>query len=223
MANLEQMAVSLPAILIALSLHEFGHAAMATKLGDPTPRLQGRLTLNPLAHLDPLGTLMIFMTMLSGFGIGWGKPVQTNPTYYPNFRQGMILTAIAGPAMNLAQASFAIAVAYLLYITGVEIPYTLHLFLAIYVLMNFSLIAFNLLPFPPLDGGHVVENLMPYNSRRSFEKFKAIAPLILLGMIFLGLTGFIMSFFLQGILAVISFGFGDGFVAYLFGSLFGGV
>lgn len=108
MNNLVYMAVALPAIIIALSLHEFGHAAMATKMGDPTPRLQGRLTINPLAHLDPMGTLFIIITLLLGFGFGWGKPVQTNPAYYTNYRQGRILVAIAGPAMNLMQAMFAV-------------------------------------------------------------------------------------------------------------------
>jgi Zn-dependent protease len=154
MANLTYIAAAFPAIIVALALHEYGHAAMATKMGDPTPRLQGRLTLNPLAHLDPAGTIMILLTLFMNFGFGWGKPVQTNPTYYRDYRMGRILVAIAGPAMNLCQAMLALAVGFLLYNAGVSLPAFVHMLLAVYIVINIVLMVFNLLPVPPLDGGH---------------------------------------------------------------------
>src|SRR4051812_39601256 len=86
-------------VVLSIGLHEFGHAAMATKLGDPTPRLQGRLTVNPMMHFDITGFIFLLMMIFVGFGFAWGKPVQFNALYFKDYRRGIVLTALAGPAM----------------------------------------------------------------------------------------------------------------------------
>lgn len=217
--NLTYIAAAFPAIIIALALHEFGHAAMATKMGDPTPRLQGRLTLNPIAHLDPAGTVLILITLFMGFGFGWGKPVQTNPSYYRDYKLGRILVAIAGPAMNLCQAMLALAFGFLLYTNGVSIPKFLHLMLTVYIVINIVLMLFNLLPIPPLDGGHVLEMMIPWDKRRQFEKFSTYGILILIGLMFFGVLGLIINLFFQGFFLAVSGIFGAGYADFLLNGL----
>ena len=216
METLIYAAAALPAIIIALSLHEYGHAAMATKMGDPTPRLQGRLTLNPLAHLDPMGTIFIIVTVLAGFGFGWGKPVQTNPAYYRDYTMGRILVAIAGPAMNLCQAMLAVGFGYILYKANVDIGPFGHLFLWAFIIINIVLMLFNLIPIPPLDGGHVLEMVVPWQMR---EKVRRIAPygiLIVLGLVwFTPVFHWLITGFFRGVLSLLSFGLGEDFVFYL--------
>jgi len=215
MASLTYIAAALPAILIALALHEYGHAAMATKMGDPTPRLQGRLTLNPIAHLDPAGTFMIIITLIMGFGFGWGKPVQTNPSYYRDYKLGRILVAIAGPAMNLAQAMLALAVGYILYSSGVQLPLFLHMLLSVYIIINLVLMVFNLLPIPPLDGGHVLEMMVPWQQRTRFRQFASYGILILIGLMFFGVLGMIIGLFMQGFYLAVGGLFGADYAYYL--------
>lgn len=218
-SNMMYIAAALPAILIALSLHEYGHAAMATKMGDPTPRLQGRLTLNPLAHLDPLGTIFIIMTLLGGFGFGWGKPVQTNPAYYRDYRAGRILVAIAGPAMNLCQAMLALGIAYLLFLGKIGLNPFLQTFLVSFIFINLALMIFNLLPIPPLDGGHVMEMMLPWEQQRAFQRFAPYGLLVMLGLMWFGVLGVIISFFMQAVFLAVRLGFGPGFMNYLFSGL----
>jgi len=222
MGSLMYIAAAFPAIVVALALHEFGHAAMATKMGDPTPRLQGRLTLNPIAHLDPAGTILILITLFMGFGFGWGKPVQTNPSYYRDYKLGRILVAIAGPAMNLCQAMLALAFGYMLYTYGVSIPPFLHLLLSVYIMINIVLMIFNLLPVPPLDGGHVLEMMIPWDKRRQFEKFASYGILILIALMFFGVLGMIISVFFQGFYLAVSGMFGPGYAEYLIQGLMQG-
>jgi len=219
--NFLYIAAALPAIILALSLHEFGHAAMATKMGDPTPRLQGRLTLNPLAHMDPLGTIFIIFTLFTGFGFGWGKPVQVNPAYYRNYRQGSILVAIAGPAMNLAQAMFALGIGYVLFRGGMAAGGFGVKLLAVYIMINFVLMIFNLLPIPPLDGGHLVEMMVPWEKRRSFERFSQYGMLILLGLMVFGVLGVIINIFYAIFAFLVQLGFGPDYLNFLISGLTG--
>jgi Zn-dependent protease len=207
------------AIIIALALHEFGHAAMATKLGDPTPRLQGRLTLNPLAHLDPMGTLFILLTQLTGFGIGWGKPVETDPRYYEHFRKGMILTAVAGPAMNLAQGCFALGVTYALFISNIPLHGFLQIFLAHYVIINIGLILFNMLPLPMLDGGHVLANLLSFKAREDFYRLSRYGFVIVIALMWLGILSKVIGFLFSIVIQVLTLVFGSEFLSYLFSGL----
>lgn len=140
-------------LVISISIHEFSHAITADRLGDPMPRNQGRITLSPLAHLDRLGSLMILLSSLAGFGIGWGKPVRVNPyAFRTTPRVGMGIVASAGPISNLILATLgAIALRALSSIS----PDFLSLFLWLWVQTNVALALFNLIPVFPLDGYNV--------------------------------------------------------------------
>lgn len=207
----------LTVIVLALGFHEFGHAAMSHKLGDPTPRSQGRLTLNPIAHLDPMGTVFIVMTVISGFGLGWGKPVLTNPLYYDKYRQGIILTALAGPAMNLCLASLGLAIGYILFSSGVVMGEFGQRFLLFWILINVVLMVFNLLPIPPLDGGHVLQQLAPRQFEPFIRQLQSFGILIVLAFLFLGVFSTILQFALGVMFALITAGFGADFTLWLTG------
>ena len=147
------------ALLFSLSFHEFSHAWMANRLGDPTARYMGRLTLNPLAHLDMYGTLFMLLALLSGIGIGWAKPVPFNPNNLRGgYRRGIGLVSVAGPASNLILAVTAAVIARLMMF--VHLPNALSLFFVYVVVVNVSLMLFNLVPLPPLDGSKVFVGLL---------------------------------------------------------------
>jgi Zn-dependent protease len=179
--------ISVFVLLISVALHEFGHAIMADKLGDDTPRRQGRVTLNPLAHADPIGTLLL--PLVGGIygtgGFGWGKPVQWQP-HRINRRFSMsaakVLVAVAGPAMNLLLATvMAVLHAILVWQHVLAVRSAVSEILFIAVFTNFVLFFFNLLPVPPLDGGHVAQSFMPYRHRDKFDHFMRYSPFIVLG------------------------------------------
>ena len=178
-------------LLISVALHEFGHAIMAHKLGDDTPNRQGRVTLNPLAHADPIGTLLLPLigsiygaASGHGGGFGWGKPVQWTPhriTRKISMSTAKILVAVAGPAMNLLLATVIAGVHAILisqHVLLLSSEVSKILFFA--VLTNFVLFFFNLLPVPPLDGGHVAQSFMPYRHRDKFDNFARYSPFIVL-------------------------------------------
>lgn len=148
-----------PVLLIAITAHEFAHGWMSEKLGDPTPRADGRMSLNPLKHLDPMGTLCLLF-----FHMGWAKPVRINTRYYRDRRKGIILVSLAGPVMNFILAFISIFLGGLLLRFGdtnsqvIQIVYLLCYYSAV---MNTGLGVFNLIPFPPLDGSNVLEQLVP--------------------------------------------------------------
>jgi len=179
-------------LLISVALHEFGHAIMAHKLGDDTPSRQGRVTLNPLAHADPIGTLLLPLigsiysaTTGHGGGFGWGKPVQWQPhriTRKISMSTAKILVAVAGPAMNVVLAVvIACTHALLLSQHVLTLDGDVSQILVFAVLTNFVLFFFNLLPVPPLDGGHVAQSFMPYRHRDKFDQFARYSPFIVLG------------------------------------------
>lgn len=179
--------ILIPALLIAFTFHEYAHAKMADKLGDKTPRFQGRLTLNPASHIDPLGVLMILLC-----GFGWAKPVQTNPQVYKNYYKDDLKVSIAGPLANLAVAIVGCFVWVLLikiqYSTGLySVPVfsvIVDIFSTIFSL-NVSLFIFNLLPIPGLDGFAVLRDLKPdffYKISESLYRYQyIIIVLILIG------------------------------------------
>ena len=144
------------AILLALSLHEYFHAWTAYFLGDPTAKEQGRLTINPLAHLDPFGTILLFIV-----GIGWGKPVPFNPYNLRNQKYGPALVALAGPASNFM---LAIVVGLLLRFVVISNP-ALFFFFSFFVWINLILGVFNLMPIPPLDGHHILFAILPLSEQ----------------------------------------------------------
>lgn len=160
-------------ILVAISVHEFAHAWMADYLGDPTPRLSGRLTLNPLAHLDPLGTLALFI-----FRVGWGKPVPIDPYNLRNPKRDSALIALSGPASNVITAIIVAVIYHFVPFLPLTIIYP---FLAI----NLSLAFFNLLPIQPLDGSKVIVGFIPLETAQEVEDFLSRYSLIILLSMFL--------------------------------------
>jgi len=170
------------AFLIAIDVHEFGHAFVADRLGDRTPRSQGRVTLNPIRHLDPFGTLMILMTFVGGIGIGWGKPVQVNPSRIANGRQGMALVSVAGVIANLATAIVAAIIlrtGLLALLSSVTAP--VETLLVAIVQINVILAVFNfLVPLPPLDGFNFLVNVLPMRWSWQLRQIERFGPIILL-------------------------------------------
>lgn len=165
-------------IVLAISVHEFAHAWSANKLGDDTPRLQGRLTLSPLAHLDPMGTLAMIL-----FGFGWGRPVEVNPM---RFKKGYydLLVSLSGPISNLLTAMVINALIVLVGVLNINIILPDFLIIAAYV--NIALGAFNLLPIPPLDGSSIVSYFWP--EYRSIVGSR-VGLIIILVLVFLPLPG----------------------------------
>ncbi len=153
--NLLQYFIRLMIILLINPLHECAHAWAAYKLGDDTARQEGRMTLSPLAHIDPFGALLLLLC-----GFGWAKPVPVNPNHFDNPRKGMMLTAIAGPLSNLL-AALAGVIALRLYAGGLE---AVNDALFYFVIININLCVFNLIPVPPLDGSRVLTYFLPPNA-----------------------------------------------------------
>jgi Zn-dependent protease len=179
--DLETFLLVLPVLLASLTLHELAHGVTATVLGDPTPREQGRLTLNPIPHLDPIGTLILVVTLLTtSFAFGWAKPVLVNPGYFRRAREGMAIVAAAGPATN-----FVLALACLAPIRFADVSDQLQEVLSVGFQINVVLGVFNMLPIPPLDGSRVVAVLMSRSFYARWATFDQYGFLVLLGLIFL--------------------------------------
>lgn len=183
MPDLIELLVSVPAVLIAITFHEFSHGYAAHLLGDPTPKNQGRLTLNPLPHLDPLGTLMLLVAHF-----GWAKPVEINPYYFKGNRQrGILLVSLAGPVSNLILA-LAVAILYNLFgVTGY-----LALFFFMLLSINVYLAIFNLIPVPPLDGSKILIGLLPRRMHEYVYKIEAYGPIILILLVLTNVTSKIL-------------------------------
>lgn len=174
--------ISLIVICTSLSVHECAHAWMAYKLGDPTARNQGRLTLNPLAHLDLIGTLSILLV-----GVGWAKPVPVNPMNFKNRKAGMAIVSLAGPVSNIILALITLIIAKLTSLafwnSGVQVLFTLTTIFYLLTIRNISLGIFNLLPIPPLDGSRILGLIIPdriYYQVMQYERYILIAVVLLL-------------------------------------------
>lgn len=192
-AFLLQKLYVLPAVIVALSFHEWGHAFAAYRLGDTTARDYGRLTLNPLSHLDPVGFIML---MLAGFG--WAKPVPVNPRNFRKLRRDDILVSIAGVTVNLLLAFIFCGVwmALVKYRIGNSALWQIMLN---FVSINLSLMVFNLLPIPPLDGSHVLFNLFPRAGMRIRPIMERYGWLILCVLLISGVISTILSFVINPI------------------------
>ncbi len=168
-------------VFCTMPIHEYAHALIATKLGDETPRLSGRLTLNPMAHISPMGAIMIFL-----FGFGYAKPVSVNPRNFKDPKKGMALTAIAGPVSNLIMGFIFIAIAtvYLnLFYASSVIAQAIYYFLFFAGSINVNLAVFNLLPIPPLDGSRILQLLIPakyYYKFLQYERYIVIVVFVLI-------------------------------------------
>ena len=171
------VAINMAAIIPAITIHEYCHAKFADMAGDDTPRSQGRVTLNPLAHLDPLGTIMMLISSLAGVGIGWGRPVLVDQRKLRNRRVDNFILTIAGPLSNLLQAIFwAILLRFVLVPMGSELRGSglfelVTNFALVSVLINTGLFVFNLVPLGPLDGHWLVSELLPDKQRFAWLKF----------------------------------------------------
>jgi len=189
---IQEIAILAPPFLLALTVHEFAHGFVAYKLGDPTAQRLGRLSLNPLRHLDPLGVLA-FLIMK----IGWAKPVPVDARYFKNPRQDMIWVSLAGVSANLLLAVASGLGARLLIQVGNVLPMTIFWpliqMIAASVWINVMLAVFNLIPIPPLDGSQVLSNLLPPNLARVYNKLEPLGFFILLALFYTGVIPKIMG------------------------------
>jgi Zn-dependent protease len=176
--------MQLLAFVLCITVHEFAHAIAADRLGDPTPRRQGRISLNPIDHLDPLGTLMVVLMVVTGArGIGWGKAVQVNPANFRHPRRDMMLVAAAGPFSNLV---FAAVLAVVTRMFAPNMTPSLTEFMVYMVYMNIGLMFFNLIPIAPLDGSKILSGLLPADAAYRYElAMFRFGPILLLALVFL--------------------------------------
>ncbi len=199
--SLKEILMMLPAILICITFHELSHGYAAYLLGDDTAKNMGRLTLNPLAHLDIIGFLCMLLA-----GIGWAKPVPVSPMNFKmkNKKVGMAITALAGPLSNFILAFFFLLISYLIYFTSSSVFLTgLADFLYITALLSVGLAAFNLLPIPPLDGSKIILPLFPNSLIAKIYRIEKYIQLALLLLLFVGLFDGIISTVRNWILSLI--------------------
>ena len=163
-------------VLIALVLHELSHGFVSYKLGDPTPKTDGRLSLNPLKHIDPIGAICLFF-----FGFGWAKPVMIDYRYYKNKKLGVALTALAGPVMN-----FILALIGGFFLSLFEANITLNSFFSTFIVINIGLGVFNLIPLPPLDGSKVLAIILPKDIYDIYMSYESLGMLVLLCLMMFG-------------------------------------
>ncbi len=173
----------IPLRLLALVIHEYSHGYISTKLGDPTPRLRGRLTLNPLAHLDLYGTILMLLT-----GFGWAKPVEVNPMYYKDRKKGMALVAVAGPLSNFILAILSLVIYAIVLVISVylELPSALLNIVgtacSYSAQINLCFMVFNLIPIPPLDGSRILGMFLgdrTYYSIMQYERYSMLLIIVL--------------------------------------------
>ncbi|QNB45577.1 site-2 protease family protein [Thermanaerosceptrum fracticalcis] len=197
MLSITKLLIKIPVILIAVTIHEYAHGRMAAFLGDPTPSQQGRLTLNPIPHLDPLGALLLLVA-----GFGWAKPVEVNPYYFRGNRQrGMMLVALAGPLSNLLVALLG----GILYNLFDKYTYLAAFSLAL-TSINVYLALFNLIPVPPLDGSKIVFGILPRHLHGFLYQLEAYGPLLLMLLIVTNITDFLITPARGIILTILRFG-----------------
>ena len=187
---MDSLATAIPflvVLILSLSFHEAAHAWSADKLGDPTARMLGRLTMNPMAHVDLVGTILFpVVAFLSGLPlIGWAKPVPVNPANLRAPRRDFAIVAAAGPASNLVLAAGGLLLLSLLSTGEVTGSQTLAV-LRVFVYMNVFLAFFNLLPVPPLDGGNILAGLVPEHTARVLDRVRPFGILVLYGLILSG-------------------------------------
>jgi len=179
------MLLLIPPILFALTVHEFSHAYVASRMGDPTARLLGRLTLNPLAHLDPIGTILLLIA-----GFGWAKPVPVDARYLAHPRRDMMWIALAGPASNVVLAALfgtlLRAVDGNAYLSQTIMGAALVDMVRYSVYLNLMLAVFNLIPIFPLDGSRILTGLLPARAAERYRALEPIGPMLLLGLILIG-------------------------------------
>lgn len=185
-----------PPVLLALTVHEFSHAFVADKMGDPTARMLGRVTLNPLKHLDPLGTIALFASGM----FGWAKPVPINPRNFRDISKGLLWVALAGPLSNillavLFAALFRLSDAYgsALALSAPNVFRPIFIMMEASIVINISLAVFNLIPVPPLDGSKVLSSLLPADKAFQFSRIEPYGFMILFLLILTGAINWFVS------------------------------
>jgi len=207
-----ELILVIPVLLLSLSIHEYSHGYVSYLLGDPTPKQNGRLTLNPIAHLDLVGSLVLLITRR----IGWAKPVPIDPRYYKNPRKGLMIVGFAGPGSNLILAIiFALIFRTVMAFASINsvgaigtqvsnLQYVILRFLILAVIVNLSLGFFNLLPIPPLDGSNILRGLIPRNLDKYLNKLQGpIGMVLLLVLAYTGILWGMISPFVNFFLGIL--------------------
>jgi len=193
---MQQWLIILPVLLFSVVIHECAHALAAERCGDPTARMLGRITLNPLPHIDPVGSILVPVLLLvsnSSFFFAWAKPVPVNPYNFRSPRRDDIIVSFAGPFSNLLLAlgfAFLLLVSILFIQADGNISALEHTYIQVFrygIWINIILAFFNLIPVPPLDGSHILRNLLPPEAARNYDKIQPYGFIILLGMIYFNL------------------------------------
>jgi len=189
LAALPELLLRIPALLLAVTFHEVAHGWVADRLGDPTARQAGRLTLNPLPHIDPIGAVA-FMLM----GFGWAKPVPVNPYHFRRPLRDSVWVAAAGPAANVLVATASLLVLVLLFRLGPSAFWSQPIGGILFLSYRFNLILaiFNLIPLPPLDGSHVLKGLLPPRQLMAFERLEPVGPFLLILLVVSGAIGAVL-------------------------------
>ncbi len=186
---IQQIILLIVPVLFSITVHEVCHGYAAYRLGDPTARNAGRLTLNPIKHIDIVGLLVLLITRM----IGWAKPVPVDPRYFRNPRKDMMWVSLAGPASNIGLA-VVFAVVYKAFgnMLAASYLFPLSFMLEIMVMINVGLAVFNLIPIPPLDGSHILEGLLPPDMARAYSAIAPYGFMILLLLIFTRVVDFVI-------------------------------